>query len=173
MTRNITLVFSVVIHAFLWTVNKLTETIQHWTIFPVIKIMFHYKLHLSTFQMKKWKTNILSTLYSLFGWILAGHFDNPTSVNLHNSVHVLRIYTETISENIFNDKLDSCTKNVFSCFLLESEKLENNIYIGACGTSNYRNPVCKFAKFPFTEPIKWKTPSPAKLLIEWNSGRNK
>ena len=29
------------------------------------------------------------------------------------------------------------------------------------------------AKFPFTEPIKWKTPSPAKLLIECNSKRNK
>ena len=130
MTRNITLVFSVVIHAFLWTVNKLTKTIQHWTIFPVIKILFHYKLHLSTFQMKKWKTNISSTLYSLFGRILAGRFDNPTSVNLHNSVYVLRIYTETISENIFNDKLDSCTKNVFSCYQ-EREKLENNkVYIG-------------------------------------------
>ena len=25
---------------------------------------------------------------------------------------------------------------------------------GACGTSNYRNPVCKFAKFPFIKPIK-------------------
>ena len=24
----------------------------------------------------------------------------------------------------------------------------------ACGTSNYRNPVCKFAKFLFTEPIE-------------------
>ena len=43
----------------------------------------------------------------------------------------------------------------------------------ACGTSNYRNPVCKFAKFLFTEPIEWKTSSPAKLLIECNSGRNK
>ena len=40
-------------------------------------------------------------------------------------------------------------------------------------TSNYLNPVCKFVKFPFNEPIKWKTPSPAKLLIECNSGRNK
>ena len=34
---------------------------------------------------------------------------------------------------------------------------------GACGPSNYRNPLRKFAKFPFTEPIQWKTPSPAKL----------
>ena len=25
---------------------------------------------------------------------------------------------------------------------------------GACGTFNYWNPVRKFAKFPFTEPIK-------------------
>ena len=25
---------------------------------------------------------------------------------------------------------------------------------GACGTSNYRNPVRRFTKFPFTEPIK-------------------
>ena len=43
----------------------------------------------------------------------------------------------------------------------------------ACETSNHRNPVRKFAKFSFTGPIKWKTPSPAKLLIECNSGRNK
>ena len=42
---------------------------------------------------------------------------------------------------------------------------------GTCGTCNYRNPVRKFAKFPFTEPIKWKTLSPARLLIECNSGR--
>ena len=41
-----------------------------------------------------------------------------------------------------------------------------------CGTSNYQNPVGKFSKFPFTEPLKWKTPLPAKLLIECNSGRN-
>ena len=43
---------------------------------------------------------------------------------------------------------------------------------GACETSNYRNSVRKFAKFPFTEPVKWKTPSSAKLLIECNWGRN-
>ena len=42
----------------------------------------------------------------------------------------------------------------------------------ACGTSNYRNPVCKFAKLSFTEPIKLKTPSLGKLLIECNSRRN-
>ena len=32
----------------------------------------------------------------------------------------------------------------------------------ARGTSNYRNPVRKFAIFPLTESIKWKTPSPVK-----------
>ena len=42
---------------------------------------------------------------------------------------------------------------------------------GACGTSNYRNPVGKFAEFSFTEPIKRKTPSPEKMLIKCNSGR--
>ena len=42
-----------------------------------------------------------------------------------------------------------------------------------CGTSNYQNPVNKFAQFLLTEPIKWKTPSPIKLLIEYNLGRNK
>ena len=39
----------------------------------------------------------------------------------------------------------------------------------ASRTSNYRYPVCKFAKFPITEQIKQKTPSPAKMLIECNS----
>ena len=36
---------------------------------------------------------------------------------------------------------------------------------GVFKTSNYLNPICKFVKFPFTEPIKLKKPSPAKLLI--------
>ena len=36
---------------------------------------------------------------------------------------------------------------------------------GACGTSNYRNPVRKFPEFSFTEPIKWKTPSPANCSL--------
>ena len=44
---------------------------------------------------------------------------------------------------------------------------------GACGTSNYGNPIRKFAEFPFTEPIKQKTPSLAKMLIKCNLGRNK
>ena len=41
------------------------------------------------------------------------------------------------------------------------------------GTSNYWNDVRKFAKFPFTEPIKRKKPLPAKMLIKCNSERNK
>ena len=61
---------------------------------------------------------------SLFGRILFGRFDSPTSDNL-NSVHILRIHTETMSENIFNDKLDSCAENLFPCYQ-ESDKLENN-----------------------------------------------
>ena len=40
----------------------------------------------------------------------------------------------------------------------------------SCGTFNYRNPVCKVAKFLFTEPIKPKTTSLSKMLIECNSG---
>ena len=44
---------------------------------------------------------------------------------------------------------------------------------GACVTSNIQNPVRKFAKFSFTEPIEWKTLPPAKLLIECNTVRNK
>ena len=39
---------------------------------------------------------------------------------------------------------------------------------GAYETSNYRNPIRKFAKSQFTEPIKWKAPSLAQTLIECN-----
>ena len=42
---------------------KLTKTHQNWTIFPVIKITFCCKLHLSKFQIYDWKTNISSTPY--------------------------------------------------------------------------------------------------------------
>ena len=59
--KNIILSFAVVIHALLWIVNKLTKTIQQWTIFLVTKIMFYYKLNLSKLQIYKWKTNISST----------------------------------------------------------------------------------------------------------------
>ena len=44
---------------------------------------------------------------------------------------------------------------------------------GVCRTSNYPNPIRKFAKFLFPKPMKWKTQSPAKMLIECNLGRNK
>ena len=44
---------------------------------------------------------------------------------------------------------------------------------GAHRTSNYWNSIFKFAKLPFTEQIKRKTRSPAKLLIECNSERKK
>ena len=43
----------------------------------------------------------------------------------------------------------------------------------ACMTSNYGNPIRKFAEFQFTEPIKQKTPSLAKMLIKCNLRRNK
>ena len=44
----------------------------------------------------------------------------------------------------------------------------------ACGTSNYRNPVRKFAKFRFTEPRKWKIPLTAKcwLNVTWEETSN-
>ena len=70
------------------------------------------------------KVNEPVAINFLLGWILSGRFDNPTSVN-SNSAHVLRIHTETMSENIFNDKLDSCLKHVFPCHQ-ESEKPESN-----------------------------------------------
>ena len=60
----------------------------------------------------------------MFGLILSGRFDNSTSVDL-NSAHVLRIHTETMSENIFTDELDSCIKHVFPSHQ-ESKKLDNN-----------------------------------------------
>ena len=75
-------------------------------------------------EVLKGKVNEPVNINSLFGWILSGRFDNTTFVNL-NSDHVLRIHTETMSRNIFNDKLDSCSKHVFPCYQ-ESEKLENN-----------------------------------------------
>ena len=37
----------------------------------------------------------------------------------------------------------------------------------ACETSSYQNLVCEYAKFPFTELIKWNIPSPAKLMLCW------
>ena len=75
-------------------------------------------------EVLKEEVNEPVAISSLFGWILSGCFDNPTSVNL-NSVHVLRIHTKTMSENIFNDKLDSCSKHVFSRHQ-ESKKVANN-----------------------------------------------
>ena len=75
-------------------------------------------------EVLKEEVNEPVAINSLFGWILSGRFDNPTSVNL-NSVHVLRIHTKTMSENIFDDKLDSCSKHVFPRHQ-ESEKVENN-----------------------------------------------
>ena len=41
-----------------------------------------------------------------------------------------------------------------------------------CRAFTYRNLVCKFAKFLFTESVKRKTASPTKLLIKCNLGRN-
>ena len=75
-------------------------------------------------EVLKGKVNEPVAISSLSGWIFSGRFNNPTSVNI-NSVHVLLIHTETMTENIFNDKLDSCTKHVFPCHQ-ESEKLKNN-----------------------------------------------
>ena len=63
-------------------------------------------------EVSKGKVNEPVTINSLFGLILSGRFDNSTSVDL-NSTHVLRIHTETMSENIFTDELDSCIKHVF------------------------------------------------------------
>ena len=74
-------------------------------------------------EVLKGNVNELVAINSLFGWILFGCFDNPTSINI-NSVHVLRISMETMSENIFNGKLDSWTKHIFSCHQ-QSGKLEN------------------------------------------------
>ena len=51
-------------------------------------------------EVLKGKVNEPVAINSLFGWILSGHFDNPTFVNL-NSVHVLRIHIKTMSENVF------------------------------------------------------------------------
>ena len=63
-------------------------------------------------EVLKDKVNEPVAINSLFGWILSRRFDKPTSINL-NSVHVLQIHTETVTENIFDDKLDSCTKHTF------------------------------------------------------------
>ena len=65
-------------------------------------------------EVLKAKVNELVAINFLFRWILSRRFHNPTSVNL-NTVHVLRIHTETMSENIFNGKLDSSTKHVLPC----------------------------------------------------------
>ena len=75
-------------------------------------------------EVLRGKVNEPVAINFLLGWILSGRFDNPTSVNL-NSAHVLQIHTEAMSENIFNDKLDSCLKHVFPCYQ-GSEKFENN-----------------------------------------------
>ena len=75
-------------------------------------------------EVSKGKVNEPVTINSLFGLILSGRFDNSTSVDL-NSAHVLRIHTETMSENIFTDELDSCIKHVFPSHQ-ESKKLDNN-----------------------------------------------
>ena len=89
-------------------------------------------------EVLKGKVNEPVAINSLFGWILFGRCDQSTSVNL-NSVHVFRIYTETMLENIFNDKLDSCTKEVFPCHQ-ETKKLENNkIYIDFKDNLSFEN----------------------------------
>ena len=65
-------------------------------------------------EVLKGKVNEPVAINFLYRWILSRRFHNPTSVNL-NTVHVLRIHTETMSENIFNGKLDSSTKYVLPC----------------------------------------------------------
>ena len=64
---------------------------------------------------------------SLFGWILCGPFENnPSSVNVNfNSVHNMRVHTETMSENFINENIHNIKKNVFEDFN-EIKKLENN-----------------------------------------------
>ena len=52
---------------------------------------------------------------SLLVWILSRLFDNSHFRQL-KYVHVLWIHTEKMSENVFNDELDSCTKNLFPCY---------------------------------------------------------
>ena len=52
-------------------------------------------------------------------------------------MHLLRIHMETASENIFNHKLDSCTKYVFPC--QESEKLENKAFIDFKDNLSFEN----------------------------------
>ena len=89
-------------------------------------------------EVLKGKVKEAVAINSLFGWISSRRFDQPTSVNL-NSVHVFRIHTETMLENIFNDKLDSCTKEVFPCHQ-ETKKLENNkIYIDFKDNLSFEN----------------------------------
>ena len=62
------------------------------------------------------------------------------------------------------DVLKTCRKSKF----LEKKIWRNALALegGTCGTSNYRNPVRKFAKFPFTESIKWNTPVTGKTA-DW------
>ena len=100
-------------------------------------------------EVSKGKINELVAINSLSGWILSRSFDNPPFVNL-NSVNVLRIHTKTISENIFNIKLDSCSKYVFPC-RKDSEKLENNkASIDFKDNLSFENGRCS-TKLPFEE----------------------
>ena len=64
---------------------------------------------------------------SLLGWILCGPFENnPSSVNVNfNSVHNMRVHTETMSENFIDENIHNIKKNVFADFN-EIKKLENN-----------------------------------------------
>ena len=52
VVKNIMLVFAVMIYVLLWIVNKLAKTIQHWTIFPLVKITLCFKTICQSFRFR-------------------------------------------------------------------------------------------------------------------------
>ena len=65
-------------------------------------------------------------------------------------MHILRIHAEAMSENIFNDKLDKCTKHVLLCHQ-EKKKLENGkAYIDFKDNLSFENDRYSI-KLPFKE----------------------
>ena len=61
---------------------------------------------------------------SLLGWLLCETHEKNTSVNV-NSVHNMRVHTETIPEKFVQEDIHNIKKNVFEDFN-EIKKLENN-----------------------------------------------
>ena len=133
-----------------------------------------YSAKVSNIQKRVAELNIISPRVNKFYCVKSVHIWSYSvphfpafGLILHISPHSVRMWENTDQNN-----------SEYGLFLHSVWYSKKSIqyllyYIAgrACGTFNYQNLVRKFAKFPFAESVKWKTPTsfPEKLILCWSN----